>query len=69
MTKVTQSISLDLDEIEIINEVKTKYHAKNTSRAISILIKQWQLFVEDRARNRENVKDKPKKPINPLVNP
>jgi len=68
MAKVTQSISLDLDDIELLNEIKARYHQPNLSQAIHTVIKQWQMFIDERKKSQQTTKDLPmKRPGNPQV--
>jgi hypothetical protein len=78
MPKVTLSISVDLDDLEILSEIKGKYHLKNHSQAMHTLIKQWSMFIDERQKQQELLKEnkklpsladkyKLKKPSNPLV--
>jgi len=66
MTKVTQSISLDYEQVELLSDVKVKYHLKNNSQAISLIIRQWQMFLEDKVRQKLAEQPK-KKPSNPMA--
>lgn len=68
MAKVTQSFCVEYEQMEILNEVKVKYHLKNSSQAIGLIIRQWQLFLEDKQRQKLAEIEK-RKPINPMVNP
>jgi hypothetical protein len=68
MVKVTQSICLDYEQVELLSDVKVKYHLKNNSQAVSLIIRQWQMFLEDKIRQKMAEQTK-KKPINPMVNP
>lgn len=68
MPKVTQSICLDLDYIELLNEVKRKYHLKNMSKAMETIIRQWQMMLEQKRTEQVAAKET-RKPVNPMVNP
>lgn len=78
MPKVTIGISIDLDDLEILNEIKRKYHQKNLSHALHTLMKQWSIFIDERNIKQETIKEdkrtppladkyKLKKPCNPMV--
>jgi len=57
MSKVTIGISLDLDDIELIDEIVRQYHQKSRATAIHLIIKQWQMFAEEREKQRQFLKD------------
>ena len=69
MSKVQVAIMLDFDNVELLRQVQQQYHLKTFGNAIEVIIKQWQLFIDERKRQRELVEKTPKKPCNPLVNP
>lgn len=48
MTKVIIAVSLDLDELDLLTEIKSRYHQKNNSQALHTIIKQWQMMVEEK---------------------
>jgi hypothetical protein len=48
MTKAIIAVSLDLDELELLSEIKSRYHQKNNSQALHTIIKQWQMMVEEK---------------------
>jgi metal-responsive CopG/Arc/MetJ family transcriptional regulator len=69
MSKVAIGISLDLDDIELIDEIVRSYHQKSRAQAIHTIIKQWQMYAEERTKQRELIKEnKKKQPSNPMVN-
>jgi hypothetical protein len=69
MAKVTQSICIDFEDWEMLNEIKVARRLKNSSQAIHFIIKQWQ-YLLDEARKRTKVTEKePRKLVNPMVNP
>jgi hypothetical protein len=68
MPKMTQSICLDFEQIELLGEVKAKYHLKNTSKAIEVIIRQWQMMLEQK-RTEQLAAKEARKPVNPMVNP
>ena len=68
MPKVTIQISMDLSKVELLSEIKSRYHLKNYSTAIELIINQWVRFMEQQNNNRKNVKEPSKKPSNPVVN-
>ena len=67
MTKAQIAICLEMDNIELLSEVRTKYRLKNLSKAVDLIIRQWQMFLEE--KQRQKLQEKEKKPINPMVNP
>jgi len=70
MTKVSLSISLDIDDLETLSDVRSKYHQKNFSHAIHTVIKQWQMFIDERQKKLLLSNDSPqkgKKLLNPQV--
>jgi hypothetical protein len=70
MTKVACNIYIDLDDLSIFDEIKARYHLKNTSQALHILIRQWQTLMDDKQKTLRLVKDELKhqdKRINPQV--
>jgi hypothetical protein len=79
MTKTTIAISIDLDQLELLSEIKIKYHLKNLSKSVDCIIRQWQMMLEQKkneqiaaqAQKKEELPDKYKtrKPVNPMVNP
>jgi hypothetical protein len=68
MTKAQIAVCLEMEHIELLSEIRTKYHLKNISRAIEVVIRQWQMFLEEKQRQKMAEMPK-KKPINPMVNP
>jgi hypothetical protein len=62
MAKVTVAISIDLEHLELLTEIKSKYHLKNHSQAIRTIIKQWQMFIEERKIITTAPKEKPQIP-------
>jgi len=62
MAKVTLAISIDLDDLELLSEIKSKYHVKNHSQALNLIIRQWQSFMEDRAKQQESIRENKKIP-------
>jgi hypothetical protein len=73
MAKVTQSFTLTEDDYEIICEVRRKQGSENNSKALHVIIRSWQGYVEERQKIRELqqkiIHDEKRKAINPLVNP
>lgn len=70
MTKVQTAIMLEFENLELLIQVKQQYHLKTIGNSVELIIRQWQLFLDDRKKQRELIKDQPKKtPVNPLVNP
>lgn len=59
MPKVSQSISLDFDDWELIAEIRSRYKAKNHSQAIHIIIKQYIAFVERQAIDKKTATEQP----------
>jgi hypothetical protein len=68
MSKAQIAICLEMEHIELLSEIRTKYHLKNMSKAVEVIIRQWQLFLEDKQRQKLAAQPQ-KKPINPMVNP
>lgn len=66
MAKVTIGISLDLDDIEIIDEVGRKYHQKSRAQSVHTIIKQFQMLAGERQKQQELNKKSPGKL---LINP
>ena len=66
--KAQIAICLDFEQIELLSEIRSKYHLKNLSAAVDVIIRQWQLFLEQKQREKIAATP-PKKPINPMVNP
>jgi hypothetical protein len=70
MSKVTIAISVDEDTIELFSELKVRYHLKNNSAVIRMVVRQWQMFLDERQKIRESMikkQEKEKKPSNPMV--
>ena len=68
MTRTIIAISVDLDQLELLNEIKGRYHLKNLSRAVETIIKQWQMLLEQKKQEQTAAIEK-RKPVNPMVNP
>jgi len=67
MSKAQIAVCLEMDHIELLTEIRTTYHLKNLSKAVEVVIKQWQMFIEE--KQREKLKAEPvRKPSNPMVN-
>lgn len=48
MTKTVIAMSIELDELELLSDIKRRYHQKNLSQAMNTIIKQWQMMTESR---------------------
>jgi hypothetical protein len=68
MSKAQIAICLEMENIELLSEIRTKYRLKNLSKAVELLIRQWQMFLEDKQRQKLAEKEK-NKPVNSFVNP
>lgn len=69
MTKVCIGISLDLDDIELIDGVVRQHHQKSRAQAIHIIIARWQALEDERQKTLKAVRENSKKTSNPMVNP
>ena len=74
MTKVVIAISASEDDLAFLVEIRNKYHQKNLSGALHILIKEHSATVKYAADLREKLKGSQpeqektsKKPSNPMV--
>jgi hypothetical protein len=62
------AVYLDLDEIELLGELKTRYHHRSISQTLEFIIKQYQMLLEQRIKEQQTIKKESKKPVNPMVN-
>jgi hypothetical protein len=71
MTKVTIGISLDLDDIEIIDAIVRKYAQRSRAAGIHIIIRRWQQLEDERQKTVQAIRiaeKNNKKLSNPMVN-
>jgi hypothetical protein len=66
--KVQIAICLKFEQVELLSEIRSKYHLKNLSAAVDVVIRQWQMFLEQKQRE-QIAKNPVRKPVNPMVNP
>jgi len=71
LRKYQVAIMLDFENIELLRQVQTAYHLKTMGNSVELIIRQWQLFLEDRKKAAEAQREssKEKKAINPFTNP
>ena len=50
MVKCQIAIYLDMDQLELLDAVKTQYHLKSISMSVETIIKQWQMFIDQRVK-------------------
>lgn len=68
MTKVQLNFCIDIDHLEVLADVKSRYHLRNHSEAVRLIINQWRKFIQTQAEMQKTVKENPKKRlINPQV--
>lgn len=75
MAKVQLSISLEIADIGILDDVARLNNCKNRTEAVELIIHQWKSFLESVTKANQQKfeeakqKHKGKRLINPLVNP
>lgn len=68
--KVVVSLSIEMDDLELLDEIMVRVRAKSRSVAFHALVHEWQTLADERKMLREKVgKLSVKRPINPMVNP
>jgi hypothetical protein len=68
MQKVQIGIMLEFDNVELLRQVQLKYHHKTLGHSIEFIIRQWQLLIQDKEKQRSlDVESKSRKPSNPMV--
>ena len=69
MVMVQLPVYISLDDISLLAEIKSRYHLKNNSEAIRLIIVQWRKIMSDKEKALQQTKESSKKPVNPMVNP